>query len=81
MTSMIGMMKLEQWRRRAKQLKAETHALYLVYRDARVPWYAKVFAAIVLGYAFSPIDLGQILSPFWGMWMTSSWFRWALALH
>lgn len=54
---MIGMMMLEQWQRRAKQLKTETYALYLAYRDPRVPWYAKVFAAMVLGYAFSPIDL------------------------
>ena len=35
----------------------ETYALYLAYRDPRVPWYARVFAALVVGYAFSPIDL------------------------
>jgi uncharacterized membrane protein YkvA (DUF1232 family) len=45
------------WKRRARQLKAETYALYLAYRDPRVPWYAKAFAAVVVGYAFSPIDL------------------------
>ena len=33
------------------------YALHLAYRDARVPWYAKVLAAVVVGYAFSPIDL------------------------
>ena len=33
------------------------YALYLAYRDPRVPWYARVFAACVVGYAFSPIDL------------------------
>ena len=33
------------------------YALYLAYRDPRVPLYARVFAAIVVGYAFSPIDL------------------------
>jgi uncharacterized membrane protein YkvA (DUF1232 family) len=48
---------LESWKRRARQLKGETFALYLAYRDARTPWYAKVFAALVVGYAFSPIDL------------------------
>jgi uncharacterized membrane protein YkvA (DUF1232 family) len=26
-------------------------------RDPRVPWYAKVLAACLVGYAFSPIDL------------------------
>jgi uncharacterized membrane protein YkvA (DUF1232 family) len=31
--------------------------LYLAARDPRVPWYAKVVAACVAAYAFSPIDL------------------------
>ena len=48
---------IEGWKRRAKLLKTETHALYLAYRDPSVPWYAKAFAAFVVGYAFSPIDL------------------------
>jgi uncharacterized membrane protein YkvA (DUF1232 family) len=50
-------MNLEEWKRWAGRLKSETHALYLAYRDPRVPWYAKLFAALVVGYAFSPIDL------------------------
>jgi len=41
----------------AGRLKAELYALYLAYRDPRVPLYARVFAACVVGYAFSPIDL------------------------
>jgi uncharacterized membrane protein YkvA (DUF1232 family) len=45
------------WKRRVGQLKLETYALYLAYRDPRVPWYAKAFAACVVGYALSPIDL------------------------
>lgn len=48
---------IEQWKRRARQLEAETYALYLAYKDPRVPWYAKAFAVCVVGYAFSPIDL------------------------
>jgi len=48
---------LESWKGRARRLKGETYALYLAYRDPRTPWYAKVFAALVVGYAFSPIDL------------------------
>jgi uncharacterized membrane protein YkvA (DUF1232 family) len=32
-------------------------ALYLAARDPRVPWYAKVVAAVVAAYALSPIDL------------------------
>jgi uncharacterized membrane protein YkvA (DUF1232 family) len=50
-----GMMAL--WRQRARQLKRETYALFVAYRDPRVPWYAKVFAAAVVAYAFSPLDL------------------------
>lgn len=48
---------LAEWKRWAGRLKSETHALYLAYRDPRVPWHAKLFAALVVGYAFSPIDL------------------------
>ena len=33
------------------------YALYLAYKDPRVPWYAKLLAACVVAYAFSPIDL------------------------
>lgn len=49
-------MNVEAWKRRAGKLKRETYALYLAYRDPRVPWYARVFAALVVGYVFSPID-------------------------
>jgi uncharacterized membrane protein YkvA (DUF1232 family) len=48
---------VERWKREVKRLRIETYALYLAYRDPRVPWYAKAVAAIVVGYAFSPIDL------------------------
>jgi uncharacterized membrane protein YkvA (DUF1232 family) len=48
---------IQLWKRRARQLKSETYALLLAYRDPRVPWYAKVFAALVVAYAFSPMDL------------------------
>src|SRR5919197_4806491 len=48
---------IERWKAWARRLKLEVHALYLAYRDPRVPWYARVFAACVVAYAFSPIDL------------------------
>jgi uncharacterized membrane protein YkvA (DUF1232 family) len=47
----------ERWQRKARQFKADTYALYLAAKDPRVPWYAKIFAACVVAYAFSPIDL------------------------
>lgn len=49
--------RLGQWQAWARGLKTEVYALYLAYRDPRVPWYARLFAACVVGYAFSPIDL------------------------
>jgi uncharacterized membrane protein YkvA (DUF1232 family) len=48
---------IERWKYKVKQLKLEIFAIYLAYRDPRVPWYARIFAACVIGYAFSPIDL------------------------
>jgi len=48
---------IDVWKERARQLKVETYAVWLAYKDPRVPWYARVFAACVVGYAFSPIDL------------------------
>ena len=48
---------LERLRQQARALKVETLALYLVARDPRVPWYARLFIAIVVAYALSPIDL------------------------
>ena len=41
----------------ARRLKRDVHALYLASRDPRVPWHAKALAALVAGYALSPIDL------------------------
>ena len=48
---------LDQLKQHARTLKHETVALYFAFRDKRTPWYAKILAALVLAYAFSPIDL------------------------
>ena len=48
---------IERWKQKTRQLKLDVYAIYLAYRDPRVPWYAKIFVACVVGYAFSPIDL------------------------
>lgn len=40
-----------------KKLKREIGALYFAYKNPDTPWYAKVVAIIVVGYALSPIDL------------------------
>lgn len=50
------MSRFEGWKRRARELKRETHAMYMACRDPRTPWHARLVAALVVGYAFSPID-------------------------
>lgn len=57
---------LEGLKQQARRLKTEVYALYLAYRDPRVPWYARAFAACVVGYAFSPIDLIPDVIPILG---------------
>jgi uncharacterized membrane protein YkvA (DUF1232 family) len=61
------MTKLEWWRQKVGQLKVETYALYLAYQDPRTPWYARIFAALVVGYAFSPLDLIPDFIPILGL--------------
>jgi uncharacterized membrane protein YkvA (DUF1232 family) len=48
------MKEIKAW---AKGLKRQILVLYLAYKDERVPWYATLFTACVVAYAFSPIDL------------------------
>ncbi len=50
-------MNINSWKAKAKKLKSEVCVLYLAYKDPRTPWYAKVFAVLIIGYALSPIDL------------------------
>ena len=47
----------EGLKNKARLLKIEVYAIYLAYKDPRVPLYARIFAVCVVGYAFSPIDL------------------------
>lgn len=48
---------IKNWKEKVRKLKTETYALYLAYKDPRVPWYAKVLIVAIVGYALSPIDL------------------------
>ena len=50
-------MMLLRWRERAKRLKTNVYALYLAYKDPRVPWYARLFIAGIVAYALNPLDL------------------------
>ncbi len=42
---------------KTSELKKQVFALYLVYKKKETPLIAKVFTAIVVAYALSPIDL------------------------
>jgi len=44
-------------KQRARALKSETYALYLACRHPRMPLHARILAVVVVGYAFSPLDL------------------------
>lgn len=41
---------------KAKKLKTDIPAVFLALKDRKTPWYAKLFAAITVAYALSPID-------------------------
>jgi len=48
---------IKGWKAQVEKIKIETYTLYLAYKKPTVPWYAKVFAACIVAYVFSPIDL------------------------
>ncbi|CAI2443410.1 Uncharacterized conserved protein [Serratia ficaria] len=58
---MISLKKRTPWfgwlRRWDKGIRRDIYALWLAARDRRTPWYAKLIALLVAGYAVSPIDL------------------------
>jgi len=54
-------------RRWAKLLKGDLIALWFAYRNPHTPWYAKLFAVLVVAYAFSPIDLIPDFIPVLGL--------------
>ena len=57
----------ESFRLRVQKLKGELNALMLAYGDKRVPLYAKIFLALMLGYVFSPLDLIPDFIPVLGL--------------
>ena len=52
----MGKVNVGSWKLAARRLEEETYALYLAYGDPRTPWYARIFAALLISYVFSPID-------------------------
>ncbi len=54
---MYEMNVISKWKKKSEQLKLELHALYFAYKHPKTPLHAKVFMALVIGYAISPVDL------------------------
>lgn len=42
---------------KAKELIQKTSQVYIALKSKSTPWYAKILAAFIIGYALSPIDL------------------------
>jgi uncharacterized membrane protein YkvA (DUF1232 family) len=57
----------ERIARAARGLKTQTYALVYAIKDPETPWYAKAIAAVVVAYAFSPIDLIPDFIPVLGL--------------
>ena len=60
-------MSLERLRAKAAELQRETLALWYALRHPRTPLAAKLVAALVVGYALSPIDLIPDFIPVLGL--------------
>jgi len=58
---------LEKLRAKAAELERETMALWYALRHPRTPLAAKLVAALVVGYALSPIDLIPDFIPVLGL--------------
>lgn len=47
----------KNWKIMAEKFEIETYALYLSYKDPRVPLRVKIIILLVIAYLLSPIDL------------------------
>lgn len=47
----------EQLKLKAKKIKKELRVLYIACQRPDLPWYTKLIAILVVGYALSPVDL------------------------
>ena len=51
----------------ATRLRIEAHAIWLVARDPRTPWAARLLCLAIAAYALSPIDLIPDFIPILGL--------------
>jgi uncharacterized membrane protein YkvA (DUF1232 family) len=45
------------WKEQAQEVGREVKVIWLVFKDPRTPWFARLIAACAVGYVFSPIQL------------------------
>jgi uncharacterized membrane protein YkvA (DUF1232 family) len=55
------------WRDRARALKAQALTVWYAARDPALPWWLRLLALAIAGYAFSPIDLVPDFIPVLGL--------------
>ncbi len=48
---------IEALKAKSRVLKRDIMAIYIACRRPEIPWYVKLLAVIIIGYALSPIDL------------------------
>ena len=48
---------MQKIKEKAKKLKRDIPAVFLAMKHPRTPWYARILAGIIIGYALSPVDL------------------------
>jgi uncharacterized membrane protein YkvA (DUF1232 family) len=47
----------KSWKEQGQILRNEVQVLWLILRDRRTPWYAKLLVGGAVGYVFSPVQL------------------------
>lgn len=60
-------MKIQVIKEQARNIKAQTLAIYYAARDPRMPFFVRVLAILVAAYALSPIDLIPDFIPIIGL--------------
>ncbi|MDH7943697.1 DUF1232 domain-containing protein [Pseudohongiella sp. SYSU M77423] len=60
-------MKLQFIKEQARNIRAQTLAIYYAARDPRMPFFVRVLAILVAAYALSPIDLIPDFIPIIGL--------------
>lgn len=58
---------LQKLKQKTKELKKQTHILFIAYKDKRTPLLAKIIIGITVAYLLSPFDLIPDFIPILGL--------------